>query len=663
MTAIIIKALADLRRRRVQAGVIFLTVFLSMAAGTMAVTLMSQTRDPYQAAFDKQRGAHLQVGFNATTDPKLLAKTPADIGASASGGPYPVSNIEFKFGDRKFNVDAVGRDNPGGPVEMLNITSGRWPIANDEIVLTRSFAELNHVSVGDRLKVVSVPQTPTLTVAGEVVDIDEGSADLSSQHSWVLAAAVPALSTPDSSYYIMDYRFAGDPSSAQLQGSMDRLRASLPPGSISGSLNYIEVRSIFDITNQILTGVLSAFSVFALAATIAIVATLVTGIVISAYREIGIMKAIGFMPSQVVGVFALQIVIPALVACVLGIPVGTLVSQPLLANSSHALGLAYTPTFSIGLDLLLLAGGVLVVAVAATLPALRAGLLRPIAAIAKASAPRGTGGRSLRGAAARIRLPRPIVLGIGDAFARPLRAGLTLLTVLLGVATVVVAIGLPRSFLLINNSETGAGNYQVVVDRSGAYPDSEVMRVLNAQPETDGVVALASRNVTLAGVADPVNTRLFRGDSSRLGYMVIAGRWFSAPGEVLAPAALLHDAHLKIGDSFTGTADGQTLQFRLVGEIYDINNLGHSLFMDLATMAAITPAVEPYQYDVTLTPGADVTAYVRHVAAVEPDLLDVHASDTSIITPVKIIDLVLLVIAAVLALIEEIGRASCRERV
>src|SRR5437879_7483144 len=513
MTAVIVKALADLRRRRVQAAVIFVTVLLSMAAGTIAVTLMSQTRDPYQAAFDKQRGAHLQIAFSATTDPQVLAKTPATIGATAAGGPYPISNIQFKFGDRKFNVDAVGRDNPGGPVEILNLTSGRWVRANDEIVLTRSFAELNNITLGDLLKVTSVVQTPTLTVVGEVVDIDEGSADLSSQRAWVMAAAVPALSTPDSAFYLMDYRFAADPTAAQLTGYVDQLRASLPPGSISGSLNYILVGSIFNITNQILTGVLSAFSVFALAATIAIVATLVTGIVISAYREIGIMKSIGFTPTQVVGVFALQIVIPALVACVLGIPVGTLVSQPLLANSSHALGLAYEPTFSIGLDVLLLASGVLVVAIAATVPALRAGLLKPIAAIAKAAAPRGTGGRRLRSAAARARLPRPVVLGIGDAFARPLRAALTLITVLLGVATVVVAIGLPRSFLLINNSETGAGKYQVVVTRSSAYPDSDVMRVLNAQPETARVVAAGAQNVTIAGLADPVTTKLFRGDS------------------------------------------------------------------------------------------------------------------------------------------------------
>ncbi len=651
MIAVLVKAMADLRRRRVQAAVIFLTVLLSMAAGTMAVTLISQTRDPYQAAFEAQKGAHLQVGYKAGSDLELLSTTPAIIGASAFGGPYPVTNIQFKFKDQKFFVDAVGRDTPRGNVEVLKLTSGRWAQANDEIVLTRSFSELHHVSIGDRLKVTSDAQTPGVTVVGEVVDIDEGSADLSSQRAWVLAGAVPSLTSPNSSYYLMDYRFAADPTSAQLQSSTDRLRAALPAGSITGSLNYLLIRNIFNITNQILTGVLTAFSIFALAATIAIVATLVTGIVISAYREIGIMKAIGFTPAEVVGVFALQIVIPALAACLLGIAAGTIASQPLLANSSDALGLPYTPTFSVALDLVLLAGGILVVAIAATVPALRAGLLKPIAAIAKASAPRGAGGRLLRKSAAQARLPRSVVLGIGDAFARPMRAILTLVTVLLGVATVVVAIGLPRSFLLINNSETGAGNYQVVVTRTGAYPDSEVMRVLSAQPETKRVVAVAGQNVVVSGIGDPVNARLYRGDSSKLGYVLIAGRWFSAPGEVLAPAALLRDAHLKIGDSFIGSAGGQNVQLRVVGEIYDISNLGHSLFMDMATLASVTPTVQPYTYDVTLTPGADVASYVSHVAAAQPDLIDVHASDTSIIAPVQIVDLVLLILAAVLTLI------------
>src|SRR6266851_4463190 len=263
----------------------------------------------------------------------------------------------------------------------------------------------------------------------------------------------------------------------------------------------------------------------------------------------------------------------------------------------------------------------------------------------------GNSGHWLRRLGSQLRLPHAIVLGFGDAFSRPLRAVLTVVTVLLGVATAVVAVGLPRSFEQINNSETGAGDYQVVVNRSNAFPDADVMRILAAQPETARVVAIDGENIAVPGIADPVNSRVFRGDSSRLSYEIIAGRWFSAPGEVLAPAGFLRDAHVKIGDAFTGSLYGYNMQLRVVGEVYDISNLGHELFMDYATLPANIPNSTPGTYWVTLRPGSDVNAYIHRVAAAEPDLIDVQANNTSIIGPVKIIDSVLLAIAAVLVLI------------
>src|SRR5258708_21573772 len=106
------------------------------------------------------------------------------------------------------------------------------------------------------------------------------------------------------------------------------------------------------------------------------------------------------------------------------------------------------------------------------------------------------------------------------------------------------------------------------------------MRILNAQPETARVVAVDGENIVVPRISDPVNSRVFRGDSSQLGYMVIAGRWFNGPGDALAPQGLLHDANLNVGDSFTGSLFGQALQLRVVGEEYDITNLGHQLFLD-----------------------------------------------------------------------------------
>src|SRR6202030_167406 len=292
--------------------------------------------------------------------------------------------------------------------EELRITTGHWPAANDEIALAVSYAKLNNITVGDRIKVVSVLGEPVLTVVALVVDIDEVRADVGGGRAWLLGSAIAPLSTKDSSFVIMDYRFAGDPTSAELQSDMDTLRAMLPPGSIVTSVSYLLLRSVFNVPDLVLTGVLTAFSLLALAATAAIVANLVTGIVISSYREIGIMKAVGFTPLQVVGVFVLQILVPAAAASIIGIPAGTILSQPLLANGSSALGLAYQPSYSPALGLLALAGALLIVTIAALIPALRAGMLKPAVVIANATAPRGQSGRWLRRLASRVALPRSI---------------------------------------------------------------------------------------------------------------------------------------------------------------------------------------------------------------------------------------------------------------
>ncbi|HEY2599719.1 MAG TPA: ABC transporter permease, partial [Candidatus Dormibacteraeota bacterium] len=652
MNAILVKATRDLRRRRLQAAVIFITTLLASTTATMALMLISQPGDPYTVAFAAQKGAHLQVGFDSKLDPGTLAATPSLIGAAAHGGPYRSSVMQFESGGHKYVVTAMGRDNPGGDVEQLRIVAGHWPAGDHEIALTQSFANLNHVSIGDTLKVVSVPQQPVLTVAAEVVDIDEVRADVGGQNAWVLASAIGSVTTQDKSFTAMNYRFASDPTNAQLQAAMDKLRASLPPGAVTNSTSYTLIRSVFNVPTQVLTGVLVAFSVLALAATAAIVANLVSGIVMSSYREIGIMKAVGFTPLQVVGVFLLQVLGPAAAACVAGIPAGTLLSQPLLSNSSQAIGLAYQPTYSPALGLLALAGALLVVAVAALVPALRAGLLKPAVVVANATAPRGHSGRWLRRLASRAGLPRPVVLGLGDAAARPLRAILTVVAIFVGVSTLIVALGETRGFASIYSYEGHIGSVDVAITKSPALSDVDAMRLIESQPETERVVARTTDSITVPGIADPVFSTIFRGESAKLGYLLTAGRWINGPGEVVAPRGLVEDAGLKMGDTFDATFRGATLKLRIVGEVYDVISGpgGHELMLDWSTITPVVPEVSPSGYMVALKPGSNIGAYVRRLAAAQPDLLDVQAANTGNTGFFATINAVLFAIALVIAL-------------
>jgi putative ABC transport system permease protein len=237
------------------------------------------------------------------------------------------------------------------------------------------------------------------------------------------------------------------------------------------------------------------------------------------------------------------------------------------------------------------------------------------------------------------------------------RAVLTLLAVVLGIATIVVALGETRTFHQIYTYEGHIGRVDVVIAKSPALADADATQLINSQPETMRVVAEGSTNITVEGIADPVSTLIYRGDSRALGFIVYAGRWFNGPGEVVAPRGLVQDAHLNLGDTFTGTVHGTALRLKIVGEVYTFGAGpgGHELMVDWSTVSAAIPDLTPAFYRVTLKPGSNVDAYIRRLAAAQPDLLDVQANSTGNTAFLTVIAGVLLGIAGLIALIALAG--------
>jgi putative ABC transport system permease protein len=264
-------------------------------------------------------------------------------------------------------------------------------------------------------------------VVGEAVDISQTSAgsDLSvqsisrAQRAWVLPSQVADLAGGSGLGYEMAYRFRSSPGQVQLRDDMGRLQGSLPPGAIRGSTSYLAMRDAYNVSNQFLLILLLAFGGFALVASLAIMINLVLGTVLASYREIGIIKALGFTPLEVVATLVVGMVNPALAGCAVGIPAGTALSLPLVNQAAERLGLPSQPAVSLLAALLALTGILIGVVAAAALPALRAGRMSAVEAIAAGGAPRSPRAWRPSRRLQHLRLPRPLSLGVGDAFARP----------------------------------------------------------------------------------------------------------------------------------------------------------------------------------------------------------------------------------------------------
>lgn len=516
------------------------------------------------------------------------------------------------------------------------MTSGRWVQARGEIVVTSAFAATNGVGLGDRLVSLHTEEKPALTVVGKAIDVGQTAAasDYSSirnitraQRAWVLPAQIsePVGGGESDVGYQMAYRFSSPPTQAELRSDIERLEASLPPGAITASSTYLTTRAEYQADNGFLVVLLLAFGLLALVASLATVINLVLGTVKAGYREIGIKKALGFTPRQVVASLVIAMTIPAAIGCVVGIPAGAALSQPLVEQAAQKLNLPSAAAVSIVAPLLALAAVLGGVVVAAALPALRAGRMSAVTAIAAGGAPRASQAWPTSRWLQHLRLPRPLSLGAGEAFARPVRATLTVLAVLIGVTTIVVALGL-RGVLSQILPVISSVNGDVAISRESAVSDGRVMAILNDQPQTRHVLASRNAPVDVPGVAGVVDGVAFRGDAANLGWskFLVSGRWpDGSPGEVLLRRSVIDESGLDVGSEFEGVIAGHDMRFHVVGEITATD---FGVLLNWPTLAVSDPDAAPDRYVVQLRADSDADAYAAAVQAQEPDFLTVEAN-------------------------------------
>jgi putative ABC transport system permease protein len=279
-------------------------------------------------------------------------------------------------------------------------------------------------------------------------------------------------------------------------------------------------------------------------------------------------------------------------------------------------------------DLTVVAGAVVLLVLAAAGPAIRAGRFSAAQAIAVGRAPRSGRGFWIRRALARTALPRPVSFGLATPFTRPARAAVTVVAVLLGVTTVVFAVGLSASLTRIAEAGNRTEAVPVLVTVPGemgpeggarmAPPPgtggtpadlTQVRAIVEAQPGTAHVTAITEADVNIAGSADPIEVRGYDGDSSWTGYPMISGRWYRAAGEAVAGGRLLRYTGAEIGDTLTISTDLGRRTVTIVGEAFS-NGSDPVLITNVTEFGGLFERLSPRNLEVGLTEGTDPHAYV-----------------------------------------------------
>ncbi|AZM48434.1 ABC transporter permease [Streptomyces sp. WAC 06738] len=649
---------AGVGRRRVQTTVMVLTTVLTVAAAVLATGLLVGSRAPFDNAFARQQGAHLTGQFDAAqaTAAQVRATAGAD-GVTAAAGPYGITSLRLRVttapeGAKSPPLTVAGRKSAGGEVDDLDVTEGRWVRAPGEIVI-ESGARSMDMALGARVEVDGVPDGPVLTVVGIAESVGE-SAD-----GWVVPAQLGELTAegarPDRQ---MLYRFTDADTRGEVASARKAVAAAVPAGALTGSQSYLDVKQAANEDTAAFIPFVTAFALLGLAMSVLIVSIVVSGAVGAATRRIGVLKSLGFTPSQVARAYVAQAAIPAAAGAALGAAAGNALSVPLMNEVASAYG---TGRILIPLWVSLAVPAAVLALVAATAlgPALRAARLRTTAALSVGRTPRAARGRRVRHALGRLPLPRAVVLGLAGPFARPARSATMAAAVTFGALAVTFAVGLGTSLLALEREGTPDDAGDVTVHRmmpppeagapppeagapgapggteadpgspppppapaagpaSGASP-AEITAAIDARPETAHHFATAQTEVTVSGRKGAVPLVTYRGKAPADGYRMAAGRWFSAPGEAVAPARFLEATNTALGDTVILRDGDRTAELRIVGEVFDLNDEGLAVRTAHASVSGLVPEWEPDEYVVDLAPGTDRGTYLTALnAALEP---------------------------------------------
>jgi putative ABC transport system permease protein len=423
-------------------------------------------------------------------------------------------------------------------------------------------------------------------------------------------AAIDPAQKPDQQ---MLYRVDPSATQADLSAAVAHITAGLSPKAVSGTTTYLDVKAGADQLADLYVPVLLAFSIFALLAAAFTIANVVGGIVLTSYREIGVMKAVGYTPGQVTATLVAQILVPVAIGLIAGIVAGTLASQPIIRNTAQSFGLPASFTLSWPVIAAVAGIGVLTALVAAIGPATRAGRLSASAALARGVAPsrRPDGGR-LRRAGLQLPASLPIRLGIASGVAQPLRAAMTLGALVVGVAAVTFALGLNASLLRVMEDIHRDVASPVRVELTGdGITAQAVTDAINRNVDTGSVTTIGRAEVTVPRLGS-VPFFGYSTDASHLGYAMIAGRWSTAPGEAVASSNVFARGGYAIGDEIAISGSGGTATVRLVGEVFDTGGRDHDNLVihgSWTNLTAVEPGLEPSQWEIIPKAGVSPRDY------------------------------------------------------
>ena len=618
MLAVWQKIKADVFGRPFVSLLTLITIVSATTLLTVALATLLNLSAPYDRSFAKLNGAHLWLYFDhdriRRRDVEKIEALPEVT--ESTGIRYSITS-RVQIDDTRVWVSIRSTPVQQPQVNRLLVQEGRYLLPHQtEVLASRDLSDLYELAIGDTVDINRQDgKKVTLPVIGLAYNPTwDTYRNTQPPYLYVSEDLFQELYPDEAAWeWSLGVRLA-DPEA--VDETLARIEALLQPDAVRIHTDWRDVKRSANFGARLNFIMLGAFSLFAILATVLVIVSSISAFVLSQFRQVGILKAVGFTKAQILWLYIGQYLVLGWIGCPIGLLLGILLSPLPLKNIASSLSTTFQPPMNPWIIVAVL-GSVPAIIVTATWRsarrAARANIVKAIATGAEAPAKKEFW---LPRLAARLGFPIPFVLGLGDIFARPFRSLTTGLNLLLGVIGIVFGLTLNETLEIYKANPSLLGvAYDAVVTR-GVTSDSRVQYLLARAPGVDAFYGEYRVDVeTLSG--ETFQMRAVDGDVEDFPFKILAGR-IIRPGtnEVMAGQGLLDWLGLSVGDELTVVLDGwrhRPVTWRIVGAYTEPVNTGQMAIVNFSTLARLLPGESPSIYYLTLAPDTDADVLKRYL--------------------------------------------------
>ncbi len=659
MKAILRQMKANLRSHRLQAVLLSITLLAAATLLTVALNTFDTAQNAFDRLFDRTHAPHLWLVLDPTAMPvEELERTLADLpGVDQIGRAYRTVSTTLFLGDIR-EIGPALRDWPddADAVGYPLLVEGRIPDPGetDVLVLDYNRAVEYDVQVSDAIGVLTPTGRQDLTIIGLFVST-EICPTCYPFISYVGAGTMSEIGLlsnwdDDIGAVHIGLRLA-DPS--QTQSVLQSAIETLPEDSVWSWSQWQNLRSYSDSSVQLQRILLLTFSGVALLAAAVLIVNTIRGTLRAQMRQMGLLRAIGFTATQLSAVYQLEYAALALVACVAGISLGSVLS----AEAIRPIALMFGDTMVRPAPWILLATPLVLVSItelSVSIALRKAARLNVVEAIRRGEErPRFRRGSLGKGNLRRI--PLPMTLGFREILAQPGRSWLLAVTLVTAVVTIVSGFTLQTTLQRIISDPTELGfDGDLSISRTRYISEDEVLELIASQPEVVSCYSERWRSFHFPGENIYYQAKFREGDLSDFRFPVVEGRMFEKPGEAIAGYGLIRERDLQMGDSIDILINDTPVTTQIVGFYRENSNNGRMLVLPAETLRSVWPEVEMSTFVLKLQTGTDHEMIAAELTDQSNELLDIRAfgmddlptSVSSLPTIMSLLTIVLAVIAA-----------------